>query len=116
MDPGLRRDDTAFVGASMLPTHRVTTAYFGTVSPHPPGGTSPLTGEVGRGCVSPDIRANRPPPQPSPRGGGCRLGLPGYFPRSHPPRVTLGPDLRALHWRCVGQVKAPRVGPEGDDP
>ncbi|SFC57941.1 hypothetical protein SAMN04488059_10756 [Devosia psychrophila] len=37
--------------------------------PHPRNGTSPFTGEGGRGCDSPDMRANRPPPLIPPRKG-----------------------------------------------
>ncbi len=36
---------------------------------HTPDGTSPSTGEVGRGCESPDILANPPPPLIPPRKG-----------------------------------------------
>ena len=39
------------------------------IMPHTRCGTSPLTGEAGRGCESPDIGASLPPPLIPPHKG-----------------------------------------------
>src|SRR5690606_1451021 len=42
---------------------------LGTVELHPPAGTSPLTGEGGRGCWNPGNWGSHPPPLIPPRKG-----------------------------------------------
>ena len=41
----------------------------GTIQSKPQGGTSPLMGEAGRGCESPDVGAKPPPPLIPPHKG-----------------------------------------------
>src|SRR5690606_15862794 len=90
-------------------------AGSGTILPGSPGGTSPMTGEDGRVCGSPDIVALTPTLYPSPQGGGCRLRRPRQplfrnrleiEQLQQAGRVGVGDDRREL--RVLG------IGPAGE--
>src|SRR5690349_19845436 len=79
---------------------------LGTISPHSPRGSSPLTGEAGRGCREPRYSGETSPTlDPSPQGGGRRLGNPG--PEVYPAWRTAMAGSRMVASRMISSCDAP---------